>query len=92
MWAGVQGKNYTKEGLQALIEAGGVPNTIIGSDLGQVGNPTPVEGLRYVIQMLIDLGYKDDDIRLLIGGNAAKLMGLDEAGQAAAPNAALQTA
>lgn len=78
MWAGVQGKNYTAEGLKAVIEAGGVPNTILGSDLGQIGNPTPVEGLRFVIQMLIDLDYKDDDIRLLIGGNAAKLLSLDD--------------
>lgn len=78
MWAGVQGKNYTAEGLKSLIEAGGVAHTIIGSDLGQVGNPTPVEGLRYVIQMLIDLGYDDPDIRCLIGGNAARLVGLEE--------------
>lgn len=77
MWAGVQGRNYTAEGLKALIDAGGVANTIIGSDLGQVGNPTPVEGLRYVIGMLIDLGFGDDDIRAMIGGNAAKLIGLD---------------
>ena len=79
MWAGVQGKNYTAEGLKAVIEAGGVPNTILGSDLGQEGNPTPVEGLRFVIQMLIDLDYNDDDIRLMIGGNAAKLLSLDAA-------------
>lgn len=81
MWAGVQGKNYTAEGLKGLIDAGGVGSTIIGSDLGQVGNPTPVEGLRYVIQMLIDLEYGDDDIRRLIGTNAATLVGLvDEDG------------
>lgn len=82
MWAGVQGKNYTADGLKQLIDAGGVNNTIIGSDLGQVGNPTPVEGLRYVIQMLIDLGFGDDDIRRLIGTNAARLVGLEEAADA----------
>lgn len=85
MWAGVQGKNYSHDSLKMCIEAGGVPNTIIGSDLGQVGNPTPVEGLRYVIQMLIDLAYGDDDIRAMIGGNAARLMGLDEPQAAADP-------
>ena len=62
-----------------------MPNTIIGSDLGQVGNPTPVEGLRHVIQMLIDIGYGDDDIRAMIGGNAAKLMGLNDAQQRSDP-------
>jgi hypothetical protein len=78
MWAGVQGRNYSHDSLKMCIEAGGVPNTIIGSDLGQVGNPTPVEGLRFVIQMLIDLEYEDDDIRAMIGGNATRLMALDD--------------
>lgn len=78
MWAGVQGKNYSHDSLQMCIEAGGVANTIIGSDLGQVGNPTPVEGMRYVIQMLIDLNYGDDDIRTMTGGNAARLVGLSD--------------
>lgn len=81
MWAGVQNKSgkYTHEGLDALIKAGGVEHTIIGSDLGQEGNPTPVEGLAYVIGMCLDLGYAEADIRQMIGGNAARLMGLDEA-------------
>lgn len=78
MWAGVQGKNYSHDSLKMCIEAGGVPNTIIGSDLGQVGNPTPVEGMRYVIQMLIDIGYNDDEIRAMIGDNPARLVGLDD--------------
>lgn len=92
MWAGVQGKHYTAEGLKSVIEAGGVANTIIGSDLGQVGNPTPVEGLKYVIQMLIDIGYDDNDIRTLIGGNAAKLLSLDETDAEVATVKQVQTA
>jgi len=78
MWAGVQNKSgkYTPQGLDALIKAGGVDQTIIGSDLGQEGNPTPVEGLRHVIGMCVDLGYGEADIRKMIGGNAARLMGL----------------
>jgi hypothetical protein len=81
MWAGVQNKSgkYTLEGLGALIKAGGVDNTIIGSDLGQEGNPTPVEGLRYVVGMCLDLGYGEADIRKMVGGNAARLMGLQPA-------------
>jgi hypothetical protein len=85
MWAGVQGKNYSHDSLKMCIDSGGVANTIIGSDLGQVGNPTPVEGLRYVIQMLIDIGYGDDEIRAMIGGNAATLMGLEEQERAVDP-------
>ena len=80
MWAGVQNKagKFTAQGLDALIKAGGVDNTIIGSDLGQEGNPTPVEGLRHVIGMCLDLPYSDADIRKMIGGNAARLMGMDK--------------
>ena len=79
MWAGVQNKSgkHTPQSLDALIKAGGVDSTIIGSDLGQEGNPTPVEGLRYVIGMLLDLKYGEADIRKMISGNAARLMGLD---------------
>jgi len=78
MWAGVQNKSgkYTAEGLGELIKAAGVDNTIIGSDLGQEGNPTPVEGLRYVVGMCLDLKYSEADIRKMVGGNAARLMGL----------------
>jgi hypothetical protein len=80
MWAGVQNKSgkYTAESLNSLIKAGGVDHTIIGSDLGQEGNPTPVEGLRHVIGMCLDLGYGETDIRKMISGNAARLMGLDD--------------
>jgi len=76
MWAGVQGKNYTLDSLDQVIKAGGVDHTIIGSDLGQVGNPHPVDGFRHVIQMCIDLGYSDGEIRQMIGGNAARLAGI----------------
>lgn len=79
MWAGVQGKNYTAQSLDDAIKAGGVENTIIGSDLGQVGNPTPVDGFRHVIGMCIKLGYSDADIRKMISENASRLVGLDEA-------------
>ncbi|MFV3075348.1 DUF6282 family protein [Niveispirillum fermenti] len=81
MWAGVQGRNYTADSLDQVIKAGGVDSTIIGSDLGQVGNPSPVDGFRHVIGMCIGLGYSDDDIRKMIGLNAARLVGLDEPGR-----------
>lgn len=83
MWAGVQGKGYSHDSLKMCVDAGGVANTIIGSDLGQVGNPSPVEGLRYVIQMLIDIGYTDAEIRAMIGDNPARLVGLNDAEAAA---------
>lgn len=63
--------------LDAVIRAGGVENTFFGSDLGQMNNPTPVEGFRQLIAKLIALGYDDDQIRLMTTANAARLAGLD---------------
>ena len=69
-------KKFEGEELRDLITAGTVDRTILGSDLGQEGNPTPVNGFRSVIGMCLDLGYSPDDIRKMISTNAATLMGL----------------
>ena len=67
---------YPSEELKAVIDAGGTEQTILGSDLGQIDNPTPVNGFRAVIRLCLELGFDDPTIRLLIGGNAARLLGL----------------
>jgi len=72
-------QHWTGEELREVIQAGTVEQTILGSDLGQVQNPTPVTGFRAVIGLCINLGFSDDDIRQLVGGNAARLLGLDTA-------------
>lgn len=67
---------YQPDELDRMIGAAGVERTILGSDLGQTGNPTPVEGFRTVIATCLDLGYGEDDIRKMISGNASALLGL----------------
>lgn len=69
-------KLYDPETLDALIKAGTVDRTILGSDLGQVGNPRPVDGFRAVIGICLDLGYGEEDIRKMVSKNAARLFGL----------------
>ncbi|MFZ0268303.1 DUF6282 family protein, partial [Caulobacter sp.] len=69
-------KKWSGDDLKAMIEAGGTQQTILGSDLGQVSNPTPVTGFRAVIKLCIELGFDDTTIRRLVGGNAANLLGL----------------
>lgn len=69
-------KKWTPDELHAMIEAGGTHQTILGSDLGQIENPTPVSGFRSVIRLCIDLGYDDEEIRRLTGHNAARLLGM----------------
>lgn len=82
--AGSRFQYYPHDELRNVIDAGGTEFTILGSDLGQVNNPTPVTGFRSVIRLCIDLGFDDEAIRRLVGGNAARLIGLpDEVAPAA---------
>jgi hypothetical protein len=70
---------FDRDHLRQVIDAAGIENTFFGSDLGQVGNPTPVEGYRQIIAILLDLGYSEAQIRTMIVINAAKLVGLEPA-------------
>lgn len=77
MWAeGSKFKFYEPSLLQELVAAAGIDRTILGSDLGQVGNPHPVEGFRNVIGMCLDLGYVEADIRKMIADNPCRLVGI----------------
>jgi hypothetical protein len=69
-------KFYDPPELDALIGAGTVERTILGSDLGQQGNPRLVDGFRNVIETCLDLGYAEPQIRRLVSANAAELIGL----------------
>ena len=70
-------KFYEPQELQAMITAGTVDKTILGSDLGQIGNPRLVDGFRNVIETCLDLGYGQADVRKMVSTNAAALIGLD---------------
>ncbi len=74
---GSKGRIYEPKDLQALIEAGTIERTILGSDLGQAGNCLPAVGFRQIICICLELGYSEGDIRRMINGNPAKLIGLD---------------
>ena len=69
---------YTHEELAQHIKASGFERTILGSDLGQDGNPTPVEGMMAFIELILSLGFKDEDIEKMVSRNSARLIGLDE--------------
>lgn len=72
------GRHHSNEELQSFIEAGGIDQTILSSDLGQPANPRPVEGFREVIRLCLSLGFSDEEVRTMTGNNAARLLGLDE--------------
>ena len=64
------------EELKEHIEAAGVANSSIGSDLGQVDNPTPVEGMRQAIKLCLALGFSEADVTTMVATNPARLVGL----------------
>jgi len=59
------------------IEAAGVDHTMFCSDLGQIGSASPLEGFRRGVEMCLDLGYSDADIKKMVSTNAARLLGLE---------------
>ena len=68
-------KLFDGDDLKAAINAGGVENTFFGSDLGQVGNPTPVEGMAQMIDLLAEIDYSDADITRMTASNTAAFVG-----------------
>jgi len=69
-----RGHKYEPDRLRQLIEVAGVENTLLCSDLGLTGCPRPVEGYRQIVSILLDLQFPEQDIRKLVGGNAAPLL------------------
>lgn len=67
-------RKFTGDELRDYIDAGGLDNTIISSDLGQPHNVRPVDGFRSIIRLLLELGYSNAEVRQLTSQNAARLM------------------
>ncbi|UCG05103.1 MAG: hypothetical protein JSV83_14390, partial [Desulfobacterales bacterium] len=60
-----------------VIKTVGAEQCIVSTDLGQIWNPRPVEGLRMFIVTLVKYGVTEDEINLMIKTNPAKLLGLN---------------
>jgi hypothetical protein len=69
-------KFYDPAELDQIIKAGTVERTILGSDLGQLGNPRLIDGFRNVIETLLDLDYSEPQVRKMVSTNAAELLGI----------------
>lgn len=69
-------KSCDGEDLRQHIEAAGVDQTVLCSDLGQTGTISPLEGFRRGIRLCMDLGYDDQQIRKMVSSNAARMLGL----------------
>jgi hypothetical protein len=60
--------------LLRYVEVLGLGATMIGSDLGQQGNPMPVAAYRRIVRALLDRGVSDDQVRQMISTNPGALL------------------
>ena len=54
----------------------GVQSTVLSTDLGQAGNPPPVDGLRRYLAGLMGEGFTEGEMRRMAGETPAYLLGL----------------
>lgn len=62
------------EDFAAAIRRIGPENIVISSDCGQLHNPPPVEGLRIVVQLLLEEGFSETEITRMLHQNPAELL------------------
>jgi len=74
----VAGLGWPIEQLANWIRLVGPERTVISSDLGQKGNPLPVDGYIHIATALLEYGVPETDIRRMICDNPAFLLGLEE--------------
>lgn len=55
----------------------GAEHTILGTDLCQVWDPKPADGMRHFIAILLQFGCTPEEVKLMAQTNSAKLLNLD---------------
>lgn len=59
--------------LATAIKAVGPEKSVMATDMGQIDNFTPVEGLRVFIRMMQERGISDEEIRVMVSENPKHL-------------------
>lgn len=70
-------QSMSLEEMAKSIREVGPPHCVLGTDFGQLHHPSPAEGLRIFIQMLLERGITADEIRTMVATNPGRLLGLD---------------
>jgi hypothetical protein len=69
--------HYSPAQMAQMTREVGPEHVIMATDLGQIHNPPPVEGLRMFIQLMLENGIPYADVKRMVQDNPAALMGLD---------------
>jgi hypothetical protein len=64
------------EGILARIRSGGITHSLLSTDLGQAGNPEPVDGIAEACRMLLDYGFTPEELREMAVTAPTTLLGL----------------
>src|ERR687888_9339 len=69
--------NWAIDVLVDWIRWVGPERSSLGSDLGQAGNPFPVDSFRKICTRLLEAGLNESEVRMLVADNPARLLGVD---------------
>jgi hypothetical protein len=69
-------RSTTIDKVAEVVKEVGPEHYVLASDLGQVHNPAPPEGMRIYISMLLERGFEPEDIRIMVKDNPEKILGL----------------
>lgn len=64
--------------LAEIITKVGAKQIVLVTDFGQKNNPSPVEGMRIIIQMLLDEGISNKEIATMVQENPRKLLNIEK--------------
>lgn len=64
------------EAMAEAIKATSPAHCVVSTDFGQAGNPSPPEGMRLVISLLLQCGIGQSEVELMVKTNPAQLLGL----------------
>lgn len=70
-------KSATIDDVVTAIRDVGSEHYILASDFGQIHNPTPPEGIRRYIALLLEMGIQPEEIETMVKENPRKLLGID---------------
>lgn len=68
--------SWTIDVMLDYVKATGVQASFLGSDLGQAGNPHPIDAYRKILGQLLEAGVPADDIRTMVSRNPRELLGV----------------
>jgi hypothetical protein len=66
--------SLTPKEFAANIRVLGTENVVLASDTGYLAGPTPAEAMRIVVQLLLENGFKEQEIETMVKANPTQLI------------------